>query len=301
SYANMLDKIYGGPNASSKPAQMKTGNDGTVTFQVPKGAEMVFSTSKTDYKADRRTVTSDQLAATRPYVIPLEKDKFYAELEVLVVEDPSQNPIPLADIKVLDKTTGKVISLTGDGEAMARTQIDCSHQYEVSASKRPYYDNTVQVKDLVLDCKDGKVRVIVPLKAPLTVILEPIFFDFDRSYIRKGDAVPTLDSLVFIMKQYPTLHVHLGAHCDARGSHPYNDALAERRAESSKKYLVGKGIDAARISTKPFGERDPINNCVDKVFCTEPQHQLNRRVDVDPERHQEAGVDFKKKEIKVGK
>jgi outer membrane protein OmpA-like peptidoglycan-associated protein len=297
-YGNTLDKIYGGGPLAGKSMALVTGNDGSVKIQVRKGSTYAITASKQDYKIEKREVTADELAAKPEYIIPLEREKFYANLKIRVEEDPSKVPIPLASVIILDKTTGKPINLTTGSDGTTNTQIDCDHEYEIMASKDPYYDNTVSLKDFKLDCKDGNVEIIVPLKSPLLVILEPIFFDFDRYYIRKRDAQPTLDSLAFIMKQYPSLQVRLDAHCDARGASSYNDLLSKKRAESAKKYLVIKGIAAERIALKDLGEREPANNCTDHVFCTEPAHQLNRRVDVAPERHKEGGIDFKTKDVK---
>lgn len=297
-FGNMLDKIYGGGPVASKPTSLTTDKNGAVKVQVRKGTKYSLVSQKADYKTDKREVSATELTAKAEYIVPLEKDKYFSKLIVEVVEDPSGNKIPLADIKILNKTTGKVITLTGDGDGRANTQIDCDHEYEITASKRPYYDNSVNLKDFKLDCKDGEVKLVVRLRSPLIVILEPIFFDFDRYYIRKRDAAPTLDNLVTIMNQYPSLQVKLGAHCDARGTTKYNEVLSRNRANSAKKYLVSKGIAAERLSTAMFGESDPVNDCRDEVYCPEPAHQLNRRVDVMPERHQEGGVDFKTRDVR---
>ncbi len=294
-YGNMLDKIYGGPVAMK--SNLMTDRNGAVKVQVRKGTKYAILTTKSDYKSDKREVSAAEITAKPEYIIPLEKDKYYAKLIVEVVEDPSGNKIPLADIKILDKTTGKVIPLTGDGMGIATTQIDCDHEYEITASKAPYYTNTVSLKNYKLDCKDGEVRIKVPLKSPIIVILEPVFFDFDKYYIRKRDAQPTLDSLVIIMNRYPSLQVRLGGNTDSRGTDKYNDKLSTNRANSAKNYLIKKGIAKERIYTEQYGELKPVNNCSDEVYCPETDHQLNRRTDVAAERHMEAGIDFKSRPV----
>ncbi len=297
-YASMLDKIYGGGVATASKSQLLTDKNGEVMVKVRKGTKYAIVTSKTDYKTDKREVAADEIAAKQPYIIPLEKDKYYAKLIVEVYDELTGARIPLADIKILDKKTGKVITLTGDGNGESFTQIDCDGQYEVTASKSPYYSNTVTApSNFFVDCKDGEVRIRVPLKGPNIVMLEPIFFDFDKYYIRKKDAQPTLDNLVEIMNRYPTLQVRLGGNTDARGTNRYNDRLSTNRANSAKAYLIKKGITKERIYTDQYGETKPINNCTDDVFCPETDHQLNRRVDVMAERHQEPAIDFKTRPV----
>jgi len=298
-FGNMLDKIYGSGPVASKASTLTTDREGKVSVQVRKGTKYAIVTNHTDYKTDKREVSGDEIAASPDgYVIPLEKSTCWVKLIIDVVEDPSGNPIPLADIKVLDKTTGKVVTLTSDGNGSAFiAQVDCTHEYEITGSKDPYYPNTVPLKDIKVKMKNGEVRVKVPLKAPLVVILEPIFFDFDKYYIRKKDAQPTLDELVTIMNKYPSLQVRLSGNTDARGTNKYNERLGNNRANSAKQYLVKKGISAERIFTEDFGETKPINKCTDEVYCPETDHQLNRRVDVSAERHNEPGTTFKTRPV----
>ncbi len=298
-YGNMLDMIYGGgTSAASKLMNYVTDRNGAVTIQVRRGAAYSITAQKENYKTELREPTTDELTANPEYIIPLEQDKIYANLKVLVIDELSKAPISLANVVVLDKTTGKPIQLTTGTNGTTNTQIDCDHEYVITASKEPYHDNSVTLSDFKLDCKDGNIEVVIPLKSPLIVMLEPIFYDFDRYYIRSRDAKPTLDALVKILNTYPSLHIRLEAHCDARGTNSYNDVLARNRANSAKKYLLKKGIPAKRLLTKGFGESAPVNNCVDNVYCPESDHQLNRRVDVLPEQHQETDVIFKTRDPK---
>lgn len=292
-FGNMLDKIYGG-NVGQRMDLPLTDRNGAVKVVVRKGTKYSIVTSKKDYITDKREVPAEEITALPEYIIPLQKAVCYFKLIVEVVEDPSGKPIPIADIQVVDKTTGKVVSLTSDanGEAFI-AQADCDHEYEITAKKQPYYPNTVTAKNFKKDIKNGEFRVKVPLKSPLIVMLEPVFFDFDKYYIRKRDAQPTLDNLVVIMNKYPSLEVRLGGNTDSRGTNKYNDRLSTNRANSAMKYLIKKGVDKGRVSTEQYGEEKPINNCTDDVYCPETDHQLNRRVDVTAVRHNEPGVEFK--------
>jgi outer membrane protein OmpA-like peptidoglycan-associated protein/uncharacterized protein YegP (UPF0339 family) len=111
------------------------------------------------------------------------------------------------------------------------------------------------------------------------VVLKNIFFDFDKSNIRP-DASAELDKLLKVMTDNPTYKVELMAHCDAKGNVAYNNALSGRRAKEAKAYLVGKGVDAKRISSKTFGKGDPIaKNTLKGGADTEEGRQLNRRIE----------------------
>lgn len=295
--SNVLDRIYGGMQAAKMP--LITDANGETKVQVRKGMTYSILTTKEDYKDDKREVAEVQFPeAPTPYVIPLEKDQCLVKMVIEVFEDESGKPIALADLKVVDKMTGQIINLTTDanGEAFV-AQVDCEHEYEITASKKSYNPNTVTTKNFKPKNNNEEFRVKVPLKKLLTVNLEPIFFDFDKYYIRKRDAQPTLENLAEIMNKYPSLVVRLGGNTDSRGPNKYNDRLSANRANSAKSALIKKGISKERILTENFGELKPVNNCTDEVYCPETDHQLNRRVDVTAERHNETGVEFRTRPV----
>ncbi|MDX1649664.1 MAG: peptidoglycan-associated lipoprotein Pal [Myxococcota bacterium] len=87
--------------------------------------------------------------------------------------------------------------------------------------------------------------------------LETIYFDFDRAVIR-DDQKPTLRQNAQAIKNHADWRqVVIEGHCDERGSEEYNLALGERRANTTKRYLVDTGVSAARLDTVSFGESRP--------------------------------------------
>ena len=106
--------------------------------------------------------------------------------------------------------------------------------------------------------------------------LQPIYFDFDRYNIRP-DAEIELAKILGAMRKYEDLIIHIESHTDSRAPKRYNEILSERRAQSTLKWLVSKGIDKSRLSAKGYGENKLVNKCSDGVDCTEEEHQLNRR------------------------
>ena len=51
-----------------------------------------------------------------------------------------------------------------------------------------------------------------------------------------------LDSLVYFLKNNPTLNIEVGVHSDTRGSDKYSKLLTSERAKTIVMYLVEKGI-----------------------------------------------------------
>jgi OOP family OmpA-OmpF porin len=84
-----------------------------------------------------------------------------------------------------------------------------------------------------------------------------VFFDFDKATI-KPEYHGLFENAVHVMNINPGLEVQIEGHTDSIGSAAYNQKLSERRAKSVKNHLVEKGVSASRMTTKGFGESDPI-------------------------------------------
>jgi len=90
------------------------------------------------------------------------------------------------------------------------------------------------------------------------VALNRIHFDFDKYDIR-SDATSTMQSNASWLKTNTNPNIIVEGHCDEWGTNEYNMALGERRANSSKDYLVNLGVASSRISTVSFGEERPLD------------------------------------------
>lgn len=90
--------------------------------------------------------------------------------------------------------------------------------------------------------------------------LKGVHFDLDKARIRPSDA-SLLEGNARWLKSRRDVMVTVGGHADERGSDEYNVRLAERRAETVKKYLVAQGVEPNRITTTSYGERQPV--CTD--------------------------------------
>ncbi len=89
-------------------------------------------------------------------------------------------------------------------------------------------------------------------------LLKDIHFDFDKYDIRPGDAA-ILKGNADLLKKYHNVKIQLEGHCDERGTVEYNLALGERRANSTRNYLVSIGVSPERISTISYGKERPLD------------------------------------------
>jgi OOP family OmpA-OmpF porin len=116
--------------------------------------------------------------------------------------------------------------------------------------------------DIVLD------SIIVGSK----VILGDIFFDFNSSTLQEASFY-TLDKQATFLVDAKDISLEIEGHTDSLGGDEYNKELSQRRADAVKMYLVEKGIDRSRLTTRGFGSEQPISDNE-----TEEGRRMNRRV-----------------------
>ncbi|MEG3177187.1 OmpA family protein [Sphingomonas sp. RB3P16] len=102
----------------------------------------------------------------------------------------------------------------------------------------------------------------------------------ELTFAYKSDSVApgfqrTLDQLAAVLQTHERSFVDVYGHTDSTGSDGYNQALSERRARAVAAYLMGHGVNAARLATKGFGRTQPI------AANETPEGQAaNRRVEI---------------------
>jgi peptidoglycan-associated lipoprotein len=111
----------------------------------------------------------------------------------------------------------------------------------------------------------------MPVKPGTTLQFQTIYFDFDKSDIRIGDA-EILKSNAQLLKYNPMANVMIEGNCDPVGTSEYNMALGWRRATSAQNYLMKLGIDKTRLSIISYGEEKLVSD-------KEADYGLDRRCD----------------------
>ncbi|MCD8538881.1 MAG: OmpA family protein, partial [Leadbetterella sp.] len=143
------------------------------------------------------------------------------------------------------------------------------------------------VKKLYFILKGSEENLTVTKEICLTrlqegdeMVLEDIYYDFDKSFLRPISIV-RLDKAYDYLMRNPSSKLQLSSHTDSRATYQYNISLSERRAKACVDYLTKvKGIPASRLSWKGYGETRLVNGCADDVPCSEEEHQMNRRTEI---------------------
>ncbi len=201
-----------------------------------------------------------------------------------ILDETTNEAIEDAEVTLFDKDDIQVAQLRTqpDGSFIFKNLNPVS-RYTVKTVKKGYFDASSDV----LTKENEDISLIQPLKQLKEIIaedkgvlkleVETIYFDFDKFNI-KPQSAQELDKLVAVMTEYPDMVIKIESHTDAIGSKDYNKYLSDKRAKSTRDYIVAHGIDPGRIqSAIGYGEEQPLNECRDGTRCSISKHRENRR------------------------
>jgi outer membrane protein OmpA-like peptidoglycan-associated protein len=197
-----------------------------------------------------------------------------------IVRDKRTNEIlPGAIVRLIDKD-GKILEeKTSDAEGAYKFEgVLCERTYTVVGSKQDYKDDQkyIETNDVNENVNTSDLA-LEPLIIDNQIVINPIFFDFDKANIRT-DAEYELENIVDVMRKHPTMVIKIESHTDSRGRDKYNMKLSDRRAKSTRDYLISREIAESRIeSAIGYGESKLLNKCSNSVKCSKEEHQENRR------------------------
>ena len=206
------------------------------------------------------------------------------EIRGTVSDAINSKPIPNSKIVVKDKNGVVIADLLTDENGKYNISVDRETFYNLEASHPKY----IEAKSKMGDTRNSKGKSFIVVDFILdpiqdvdvlaSVNIDNIYFDFNKSEIRK-DASKELTKIADLMLiTYPNMAIEIESHTDSRGKFSYNEALSNRRAHSTYEYLISQGVNPIRIKkVEGYGEYRLVNKCKDGVNCGEDQHQINRR------------------------
>ncbi|MCL6296358.1 OmpA family protein [Jejuia spongiicola] len=202
----------------------------------------------------------------------------------IVRDKETKEPISGATVELINQS-GKIINhVTTIGNGKYHFEVDCKKNYSVRASKPVYEDDLQSLTTTAFNNQMITADLYLKnlLAIPCEIVINPIFFDFNKSNIRT-DSKYELENIVDALRAYPDMKIIIESHTDRRGNLKYNDRLSDRRAKSTRDYIISRGIAAKRIvSATGYGERKKLigDNEIDNMPTRaekEAAHQKNRR------------------------
>ena len=109
-------------------------------------------------------------------------------------------------------------------------------------------------------CPNSVVGVRIDFKGceiEEVISLPGINFEVNSAQLTSSSAA-TLDGAAETLNKYTDIFAEVAGHTDSSGSDSYNMSLSGKRAQAVKDYLLSRGVETSRLSSKGFGETQPI-------------------------------------------
>lgn len=100
---------------------------------------------------------------------------------------------------------------------------------------------------------------------------DTVYFETDQSSLDMAD-MDILEGQARWLIAHPNLRASIEGHADERGTREYNFALAERRANAVRDYLIAQGVPSSRLLVTSWGKERPAD-----LGLTEEAWARNRR------------------------
>lgn len=210
------------------------------------------------------------------------QDVYKAIIEGHVTDAETEEPITDALVELFEDNDSLYKSVNTDKEGYYHVEVDFFSAYRLRASKENYdSEEDVSVPEkkeqkIDFELQKNRLKLTPGVDIAHSLNIQNILFDFDKYNIKDSEKLK-LEKLLVVLEEYPEVKIKIHSHTDSRGSHAYNQELSQKRAHSTREYLIDKGVDPSRLTSKGFGETQLVNKCSDNVTCSEEEHEKNRR------------------------
>ncbi len=266
----------------------------SVKVTLPGGEPTTVSTDRSgNFKTQFKETLDYSLNTTAAGFIPKDQKFKLPELvaDTTVHIEVLLKPVPKALLltgNVYDKKTDQLIAakidatLKGERNKISMSAAKGSYEKEIpklgwyilSASAEGYLTTTDSVyaehEDMTPFVKD---LYLAPIEVGVTVRLKNIYFDFDKTSLKK-ESFTELNKVVEFLNQNPSVEIEIAGHTDSKGSDEYNANLSQGRSQAVVDYLISQGINEYRLSAHGYGESKPID-----TNDTDEGRANNRRVE----------------------
>jgi outer membrane protein OmpA-like peptidoglycan-associated protein len=194
-----------------------------------------------------------------------------------VVYNKKTNKPMAADIKYYDLEANVELGVATSDPTTGEYKIilPSGKKYSFIAQQKEFYpiSENIDLKELITYHEFSKDLYLLPIEKGEVIRLNNIFFEFNKADL-KSESFNELDRLYDILANNKEMKIEIGGHTDDKGSDEYNKKLSDSRAKSVLNYLVKKGIESSRLSSKGYGEAQPVVK-----NDTDDNRAFNRRVE----------------------
>lgn len=257
---------------------LKSNENGEHIIELPTDQDFTFVFSENEYKSKRMDFSTRTLNPTSDTLIFVELSKGIShKVEGIAFDKDGNQPIKDAKVIMTNVDDEKKEVTRTDDKGKFQFYPEKQKNYEIKIDKENHFVEKMQV---YTDTSNYQLKPEVSVeKIEVNKILEieNIYYEYDK-YDITPKAITTLNKVVTILKDNPTIFIELSSHTDQRGSKNYNYELSKKRANAAIAYITSKGIENYRLTFRVYGKSKLAVDCPNGD-CDEDTHQLNRRTE----------------------
>jgi peptidoglycan-associated lipoprotein len=248
--AKIADNKWGNPTNMGSPINSE-GNDFGITFEGTK---------------DRGYLSSDRpggRGAADIYAFYLPPILFV--IEGTVYDQDTHRGINGATVRMVGSDGSDVSQKTDTGGhymfgavgADRYVKLNSSYILSASASDLKYLASDEKANETTVGKTESETfQHDFQLQKPSPIVelhFPAVLYDLGKSTLRP-ESKDSLNYLVKLLNNNPTLAIELDAHTDQQGDFKSNIKLSQDRAQSCVSYLISQGIDSTRLTAKGWGQ-----------------------------------------------
>ncbi len=241
--------------------------EGTL-FIAADGKTAYYASDRSDSKGGLDIYSFELREDIRPHKTLWVKGKVF---------DKNTNAGLPSAVELIDLATKQPISRVQTdekGNYLITLPVGKDYAFNVNRKGYLFYSDNFSLSSKSPDSTYEKNIPLQPIELNASVVLRNIFFDLNK-YELKPESTVELDKVVQLLNDNPSVKIQIAGHTDNIGTAADNLKLSDNRARSVVNYLVSKGIDAKRLTSKGFGATQPVAD-----NKTEEGRAQNRRTEL---------------------
>ena len=235
---------------------------------IEAGGKKAYFSAIRDTRNGKDVFCFDLYEAVRPSPVSYLKGTVY---------DGETGKLIKADYELINLSTNKItIKSTADESGNFLVCLPSGFNYGINVSKPGYlfYSENFMFEGQHTAVEPYIKKISLrPIRVGEKMLLTNVFYEVD-SWELRDESKSELNNLLNLLYENKDLIIEIGGHTDSTGSEEYNMILSDKRARSVVSYLENKGIEAARLTYKGYGNSSPIGDNV-----TIDGRKLNRRTE----------------------
>jgi outer membrane protein OmpA-like peptidoglycan-associated protein len=243
-----------------EPINLQSAVDGKFETKIPEIREYTISATAEGFLPKTETfkvpkISGDTTIGTQILLMPVAK-----KLMIVgnVYDAKTEKVIVNASLDVTLRGDRRTNFKFGAPDGKYEKEIQKLGWYMIATSAPGYLNSSDSVSVASVEVTPvSKDIYLLPIEIGVTVRLKNIYFDFDKTTLKKESFVE-LNKVVDFLKQNGSVEIEIAGHTDSKGADDYNLSLSQGRSQAVVDYLIGQGVDSSRLSAQGYGEGKPL-------------------------------------------